>query len=110
MQTNHAFVVLPRRPGRPRHIGRVQMTCWDCARVVTIDLWPLETVGDVVQHARRAKMVAKFDDENERVLIFCDDVCAARNCNESGEYRKLAPNVTSRAGRIISSVYLLSSE
>lgn len=110
MHTDHAFVVLPRTPDRPRKIGRVYMTCWHCSRAVEIDLWPLETVEDVVRHAYRAKMVAKFDDDNERVLIFCYDGCADRNKNEAGEYRKLAPRVTSRAGRIISSVYLLSSE
>lgn len=103
------FTVLP-RPGRPRNIRRVLVTCWDCSHQVEVDYGPMETVGDVFTHAYRARMVPVMDELNERVLVFCDWGCAAHNRNAEGEYRRLAPEVSSRAGQIISSVYLLAGE
>lgn len=101
------FILLPRRKGRPRTIERIAVTCWQCARAVEVDAWPMETVNDVVRTARAARMLAVEDDLNDRVLIFCHEGCAEKNRNAEGEYRNLAPEVKSRAGRILSSVYLL---
>lgn len=83
----------------------ISLTCWHCARRVEVNEYALTTVNDVLNHARRAKMIVKDDPRNGRVLVFCGQRCASENMTDEG-YRIAAPAAGYRGGRIISSVYL----
>ena len=86
--------------------GQVLCVCWHCGEShrVTQD-GELQVVADVYAIAKRAGMLVAKDDDGQRVLLFCDDICRDRNLT-GGEFDTLQPNIP-RAGRIVSAVYLL---